>query len=198
MRALRAAAVLLAWAVAAAAAGGCGVRADSEARRLPTGEVPYELLQVAPVTTTSTPPGAPIVAVAVYFVDGDRLRAVTRNVTQPATVGKAIEALLDGVREDEAVAGLRTSINPRTQLLVARTEEGVARVNLSAAFAQGPVHQQIPSLAQVVFTATAIPGVTGVRFNLEGEPVEVPTPDGRTVVGPLGRDAFAALAPLPE
>jgi hypothetical protein len=190
----RLSAVLVAVLLAGGATG-CGVRSESEPRPIATQDVPYGLLEAAPATTSTTVRG-PIVSVSVYFMQGERLAPVSRTVSQPATVGKAIEALLDGIREDEAILGLRTAINPRTQLLVARTEEGVARVNLSAAFAQGPVQQQIPSLAQVVFTATAIPGVGSVRFTLEGEPVEVPTPDGRTAVGPLGRDDFASLAPL--
>ena len=174
----------------------CGVQSDDGPRRLATEKVPYGLLEAAPATTTSTVAGVPIVSVPIYFVHGDRLRSVPRSVTDPATVGKAIDALLNGPRGDESATGLRTAVDPRAKLLLARLEDGVARLDMSAEFAQGPVQQQIPSLAQLVYTATAIPGVTAVRFTIEGEPVEVPTPEGNVVVGAVGRDAFRALAPL--
>ena len=175
-------------------AAGCGVRTDEGPRRLAVDEVPYGLLEAAPATTTTTALG-PLVTVPVYFLRGDRLVPVSRPVSQPPTVGKAIDALLNGPREDEASGGLRTSVNPSTQLLLARVEDGVARLDLSSEFAQGPVQRQIPSLAQMIFTATAVPGVHAVRFTIEGEPVEVPTPDGNVAVGALGRDAFRAYAP---
>lgn len=182
--------------VLAVALTACGVQADDGPRRLATEKVPYGLLEAAPATTTTTVVGVPIVPVPVFFVHGDRLRAVSRTVTDPVTVGKAIDALLNGPREDESAIGIRTAVSPRTKLLVARLEDGVARLDLSADFALGQVQQQIPSLAQMIFTATAVPGVNAVRFTIEGEPVEVPTPEGHVAVGALGRDAFSALAPL--
>ena len=49
-------------------------------------------------------------------------------------------------------------------------------------------------MAQVVFTASALPGVTGVTFELLGQPVEVPVASGALV--PVATTAqFAALAP---
>jgi hypothetical protein len=174
----------------------CGVPADSEPRRLAAKDVPFGLLEAAPSTPPPTaPPAAESVAVDVFFLAGDRLRAANRNVIAPPTVGKVVNVLLEGVREEEAAAGLRSAINPQTKLLLARLAEGVARVDLSRAFAQATIQDQIVSLAQVVFTATAVPGVAGVLFTLEGEPVEVPTPDGSLASGPLGRDEFALLAP---
>lgn len=182
--------------VVAAVLVACGVPADSEPRRLAAKDVPFGLLEAAPSTTATTaPPTAQSVSVEVFFLATDRLRPVARNVIAPPTVGKVVNALLEGVREEEVAAGLRSAINPQTKLLLARLAEGVARVDLSRAFAQATIQDQIVSLAQVVFTATAVPGVAGVLFTLEGEPVEVPTPDGSLARGPLGRDEFAPLAP---
>jgi spore germination protein GerM len=49
-------------------------------------------------------------------------------------------------------------------------------------------------VAQVVFTASSLPGITGVTFELSGSPVEVPVASGVEV--PIANTSqFAILAP---
>lgn len=178
---------------------GCGVPDDPAPRRLDARSVPFGLLEAAPASSsTTTIPTAATVPVDVFFLGPDgRLRPVVRYVSEPVTVSKVLATLLGGVTEEEAGAGLRSAINPQTRPLTVRVEEGVARVDLNEAFAQAPIQEEIASLAQVVFTATGLPGVFGVRFTLGGAPVEVPKPDNSLAAGPVGRDEFAPLAPEP-
>lgn len=176
----------------------CGVRADNEPRAVASADVPYGLLEAAPSTSTpARPPRAPSAAVLVYFVRLGRVQATVRNVAAPVTVQKALVELLLGPAEAEAAEGVRSAINPAAGLQAKRLDAATFVIDLSAEFAQGPTSEQVLGLAQIVFTATEVPGVTGVRFTLDGAPVEVPTPSGTLTAGPLGREAFADLGPLP-
>jgi len=51
-------------------------------------------------------------------------------------------------------------------------------------------------VAQVVYTATAQPGVLGVLFEIDGKPIEVPTAAGDQVPGPVTILTYAAQAPV--
>ncbi|HVF33214.1 MAG TPA: GerMN domain-containing protein [Acidimicrobiales bacterium] len=178
-------------------AGGCGVRSDSAPRPLSAGDVPYGLLEAAPPTTGAPrPPSVATEGVNVYLVEGERMSPAVRQVNAPASVAKALTALLFGPVEDEVVVGLRSAISPTAGVQARALDGGTYLVDLSSEFAQGSVSEQVLGLAQVVWTATDIPGVTGVRFTLNGAPIQVPTPNGSTGE-PVGREAFAELGPLP-
>lgn len=178
-------------------AGGCGVRSEPVPRNLSAGEVPYGLLEeAAPTTAPPRAPSVPTAAVNVYFVRGERMYPVVRQVNAPPSVAKALTALLFGPEEDEVSAGVRSAISPTAAIQARAIDPATYLVDLSAEFAQGSVTDQVIGLAQVVWTATDIPGVTGVRFTLNGLPIQVPTPSGSTG-DPVGREAFAELGPVP-
>lgn len=188
--------VVVAVAVVVVGVAGCGVRPDTAPRSLATDDVPYGLMDDVPVTIPpATSPRVSRVNVAVYFLAGDRLQPASRSVPEPATPGRAINSLLIGPTDDEAVAGLRTAIHPSTEVDVGRPSDEVVTVDLNSAFAAVQSQEQRLALAQIVFTATGFPGVTGVRFTLADAPVDVPLPDGTLTSDPVGRAAFPNLAP---
>jgi spore germination protein GerM len=197
---MRRAAVVLALAlVAAGLAGACGVRSDNAPRTLAADQIPYGLLDNAPVTTTSTPtPSVPREKAVVYFVGpSDHLVPVFRDVNRPPTVAKALTAMVFGVQEDEAAAGYRSAIDPTASIQARALDPATYVVDLSPEFAQGSTSEQLLRIAQIVYTATSIPGVAGVRFTLNGTPIQAPTPTGSTS-DPVGRDAYQEFAPLPS
>ncbi|HUP87660.1 MAG TPA: GerMN domain-containing protein [Acidimicrobiales bacterium] len=178
----------------------CGVQGDPAPRDISAGRIPYDLLEDAPTTTTSAPtPSVPREPVLVYFVKNDRMIAKVRQVNAPASVPKALTALLFGVQEDEVGEGVRSAIDA-TAAVQARAVDppGTYLVDLSPEFAKGPPAEQVLALAQIVYTATQLPNVTAVRFTLDGVPIEVPTLESGTTPDPVGRDAFAAFAELPD
>ena len=200
MRAAALVAVVAVCVVVGVGVGGCGVRSDREPRTVSAADVPYGLLEEAAPPTTAPPPRTPAVpaaAVNVYFVNADHMSAAVRQVNAPATVAKALSALLFGPQEDEVTAGVRSAISPTASVQARALEPGTYLVDLSPEFAQGSVSEQVLGLAQIVWTATEFPGVTGVRFTLNGAPIQVPTPGGSTG-DPVGREAFAEVAPLPS
>lgn len=121
---------------------------------------------------------------------------VVRQVNAPSSVPKGLTALLFGPEETEATSGVRSAISPTAAIQARAIDPATYLVDLSTEFAQGSVSEQVFGLAQVVWTATDIPGVTGVRFTLNGLPIQVPTPIGSTGE-PVGREAFAELGPVP-
>ena len=188
--------VVVAFAVLAA----CGVSSQARPEAVDEESVPFDLLAPAVTTTstTTTVRAQRLVDVEVFLMASERLQPVVRRVTEPVSVRKAVEALFSlAVSDAELAAGLRSALSPNVDLVsVETTTDGVVTVDLGENFLETSTQEQRVALAQVVFTATGIAGTRGVRFTLEGESREVPTDQG-TQSGPLGRDAFAQLAPLP-
>lgn len=178
---------------------GCGVPTDSAPRALPAGVVSADLLAVDPVTTTSTVPVGTSTRVRIYLVGGagaaERLVPVERPVQSPATAERVLSALVSGPNREESARGLRSAIRPGTIVNSARVESNIAIVDLvnSAVAASADL---ILALAQMVYSATELPGVNAVRFTLDGERAEVPTGNGIQSTAPVGRASYAAYAPL--
>ncbi|MEY2565711.1 MAG: hypothetical protein QOE35_240 [Actinomycetota bacterium] len=175
---------------------GCGVPTDDGPRALPTRDVPFDLLAPAATSVTSTTAIAVTTEVPVYLVGPERLVVVRRLVESPSSLFRALESLLAGPMADEAAAGVRTAISSQTRLLSVRVQSGVATIDLSGDFAAIGGRDQILAVAQLVYTATAAPGVLGVRLSLDGKSVEVPRGDGTLTQEPLNPGDYTALAPL--
>lgn len=186
-----------ALAAVAVLAGGCGVPEDSEARGLPRHDVPFDLLAAKPAsTTTTTAPSAPV-QVTVYFVQGGRLAPVTRQVQSPATADKALRALIAGPTAAEVKKGLQTAIGRSTTVLSADVGEGgIATIDVTNSFHVGSQAETILAAAQMVFTATSLEGVRGVKFTLEGARANIYQGDGEQTSLPVSRLTYASFAPL--
>jgi hypothetical protein len=187
----------LATALALLVVGGlaaCGISADSQPQALARQDVPFNLL--APSTTSVTPgnPGARA-SITVYMVGLTGLVPVSRGVRAPTTLPEALTSLLDGPTDAEVADGLRTAISDQTAVSPGVVGFGVATVDLGGGFGQVGGQEQILAVAQIVFTATELPGIAKVQFTLNGRPVEVPAGDGTLTQGPLGRSDFPSLAP---
>jgi spore germination protein GerM len=179
----------------AAIAGGCGVPTDKAPQALPRADVPFDLLAPAATSATSTSLVAVTTEVPVYLVGPDRLVVVRRLVESPSSLFRALESLLAGPIADESAAGVRSAISNQTRLLSVRVQSGVATIDLSGDFAAIGGRDQILAVAQLVYTATAAPGVLGVRLSLDGKPVEVPRGDGTLTQEPLNPGDYSGLAP---
>ncbi len=195
-RARRIAAGLTLAAVASGVAA-CGIPTASEPTPIARSVVPYHLL--APPTTTTTQPGTPPavgVAEQIFLVSPDgHLVAVTREVAVPASLSQVVGALLAGPTTTESAAGIQSFLT-HTGVEVAVTESGgIATVHFSTDPIQVVGPDQTLAVAQVVYTVTQQPGVTGVTFAIGGKPVQVPTAAGAQVPGPVGRADYLPQAP---
>lgn len=168
--------------------GACGVRAQDGPERLD------ESVGVVLPDAGAPRSDAARTAVEVYFVRSDLLVGVARPVDS-ADVPTAVGTLLEGPTEEEAAAGLRTAVPVGTRLRGVTVEAGTARIDLTEPFAEVSGENQVPAVAQLVFTVTGVVGVERVTVAVEGEVIDVPRSDGTLTSGPLTRLDFTAVAP---
>jgi spore germination protein GerM len=172
----------------------CGVPTDSSARELPESDVPFALLAAeAPASTTTTVPAQPVDVTVFMIGPDDRLIGVPRQVTSPLAVEKVVAELIKGPVTAERRKGMRSGLAPETLILSASISDNIANIDLGGPVATGT--QQLVALAQIVYTATELDGVNGVRFTYQGTRANVLTELGSTAF-PVGRAAYPSLAPL--
>ncbi len=176
----------------------CGIPTATAPTPIAKSDVPYRLLN-PPTTTTTVPGSTPAVGVGeqVFLVAPDgHLVAVTREVAVPASLSQVLGALFAGPTATESAAGIQSFLAP-SGVQVTTTQSGVvATVHFSTNPIQVVGPDQTLAIAQVVYTVTQQPGITGVTFEIGGKPVEVPTAAGAQVPGPVGRADYLPQAPL--
>ena len=141
----------------------------------------------------------------VFLLQGESLKSVPRALTR-RTVTAAVAALLQGPTTAEKATDVRTQVPAGTRLRNATVANGVATVDLTRRFVEGTDRGSlIARLAQVVWTATAVPGVTGVRLWIEGRPasslgqgVSVERVLTRENVDPPRPDLFPPIGVAPD
>jgi hypothetical protein len=107
-----------------------------------------------------------------------------------------MESLLSGPSEDEQVAGLTSAIPPATKLLGLDIQDGIATVDLSPDYETGGGSSRMRMrLAQVVYTLTQFPTVSGVLLEIDGRSVTAFSSEGIDVGDPLTRAEFEDLSP---
>lgn len=192
-RARRVLCVPAAIAVVAVVAG-CRVPDDASPREIPSDQVPFDLLASS---TTSPPATSPIPTVdgMIYLQSGKHLVAVKRSVPAPLTIGSLLAALVQGATKDESVKGYTSSVGPQASVLSAQVLNGSAVIDISDSFSGIGVQEQIAGLAQIVYTATEIPGVQNVRIQLNAHPANVLRGDGSATTEPLTPTDYPAFAP---
>lgn len=188
-RVLRSVAVLSVVALA-----GCGVPTNRKAENIPKDQIPFDLLAPSTTQPATTLPVA-TTQQTVYMLKGDKLAPVVRVIAAPASTGSVIASLIQGPTDAEHSSGFRTLINTDATLLSAQVVDGVASLNLNDAFAGLTLSDQILALAQLTFTATENPAVTGVRISINSAAVDLPRADGSTTKEPLRRSDYEALRP---
>ena len=183
---LRAVAVLLGALLVAACSGA------SAPVEVPADQLPFSL------SRSPTPsPGTGDQTLEITFVHGGRLQAVVRTADASVPAPEAaIRALLKGPTRSERAGGVTSSVPPATQLIGIVVTDQIAEVDLSGEF-QTPAQPRevLLRVAQVVWTLVGIPGVTAVRFAIDGEVVPVVTDTGSSVARPVSAPDYTAVAP---
>ncbi len=151
---------------------GCGIGTDDAPRALPA----------STTTSTTVPTGNSSLDRGVFwFVQAEKLVPVLRPVSE-FSPEVFMDTLLVPPQTTEG-EGLSNAIPAGTELLETRTVNGITEVDLSADFEDVVGPGSTRAIGQIVVTLTALPEVQGVRFAVEGEPIEVTSldPDRGTV-----------------
>jgi hypothetical protein len=187
--------VVVCMVAASASFAACGVSAESQPKTIAPEDVPFDLSRRASRTEERRPSSGPY-SYDLYFVSGDRLQAVARAAKISPTPTRTLRALLRGPHPTESDQGLRSVLDPRLVVEHVGIENGVATITLEGTGASRiATDEQAVGIAQLVYTATGIPGVHRVRFEVAGTPSEIPRGDGSLSSRPLARSDFPDVAP---
>jgi spore germination protein GerM len=178
--------------------GACGIAEEAGVRRVDPDDVPFELLEPAPTTTSAPPPRAtsstvPMQRITIHLVRNDRIVPVQREVSAVPVPRDLLTLLAQPLAANETAAGYRSLIPSGRPIASVSLGGGIAEVDLTAAFTEAPPRSQPLAFAQMTYTLTELPGVGLVSFTLNGSPVEVPGGEGSIVSGPVSRDTYRNL-----
>ena len=174
---------------------GCGVPTGGAAEAIPASDVPYGLASPAPTSPAPTDPDPVVEPSRVYLVDAaDVLVPRPREVagaTPEERLGALLDALAAGPTAEERDRQLSTALPPEVRLSVVELTGGTATVDITGA-PEAPAGQASRrAVAQVVLSATSVPGIEAVVLTWDGERVEAPLPSGELTAEPLTRADYA-------
>jgi spore germination protein GerM len=165
--------VLVVAAAAACALAGCG-SSNAGAPAASTAAAATTTASAPPTTTTTG--SAPAAAadtrtVTVYFADANAQRLVPETRSVPRT-GSALRAALVALAAGPTGSGRMPALPAGTTIVGTNVAGGEALVNLSGEFTRGypsgGAAAEFAVLAPLVYTATGTPGVSRVRFTVDG------------------------------
>ena len=180
--------VLAGLATALVLLAGCGVPSQDRPVVIDPTNVPNDLLAPGRPEPYSTPTQTQQANPVTFFVYGDQLVGVKRELPDGSArtrVHDAVAALLSGPTEPEQSSGLSTAIPNGLLLTVADTEDGEATIELTGELRNSPMDETVLAVGQIVLTATAQPDIERVRLVHDGETLEAPLIDGSLRSGPL-------------
>lgn len=156
---------------------GCGVPTDEDPRTI----------DVEPVIGEQVGSGSESAGADRIFLVAPGEPRLLRSVPRSAAGSprNLIEILLDGPNEDELDAQWISQIPAGTQLLSFRPQGDVVFLDLTSELTALPAPVQRQALAQIVYTAAEIDGVTGVQITIEGEIHALPKGNGDATTGEL-------------
>lgn len=178
---------------AAVALTSCGIATDDGPRDIPVAD------QVELGVGTDNAAGAATGTARVYFLSPEvtgqsaLLASVARDVAETPTA--LLTALLAGPNEAEQSNQFRTAVPVGTELLDARRQGFVLRVDLSAEVLELSGQVLITAIAQIVFTAAELDGVRGVKILVAGADQQWPRGSGQLTSTPLTIYDYPGLVP---
>ena len=194
MRGRRARAALIAAVVFLT--GACGIPVDHDAHVVEIGnfvrEVERGLTAQNPIDDRD---GAPI---TVYMIaPGQELRLVAMERIAPyLSIDQILKQLLFGPAGDEWSRGIRSAISSQAKLRNVVIVDGQAFIDIQRPLVETLGTDYILALAQIVVTATEVPGINRVRLSLdEVDLSDAPTDDGTSTSGALTRKDYASFLP---
>lgn len=166
--------------------------------------VPLIVLLAVACGGTSATSGAllsspgPALSVHVYFLRGEKVASVHRDVPVAYGLGAAaaVRALLAGPTTHERAIGLSTTIPARSRLLGLAIKDGTANVNLSSRYESGGGSLSMTGrLMQVVYTLTQFSPVHRVIFRIDGKRVTSFGGEGVMLDHPVTRATYRSFLP---
>ena len=121
-------------------------------------------------------------------------RVATASTTV-AKVGAALRAVLTIPAPQDRAFGIRTAVPAATVIRGYSVTGSIATADLSAAFMYGTSVSLKQRTAQVVYSLTAVPGISKVAFRIDHKVVSRIGSNGVYVAGGISRAALVAMSP---
>lgn len=187
----------------AGSAVACGIPTDSKPRALDPNELPASL---------SANPGTTMVvegtqqSARLWFIrsggDTDVLVGQMAPIPPVTDYDQLPRVVIDQLIQQVPASGgdvtLINAIPPTVKVLDATKNGTVLDLDLSD-LGNAELTRQREAFAQIVFTATALPGIDAVRFSIDGQQIGVPLDDQTTAAPgqPITKGDYPKLAPPP-
>jgi spore germination protein GerM len=177
--------VALALLALLALTAGCGLDEDGSPEAIAPENLPPDLLDPDPGTSTTLAGSPGTQAVDVYLLREEsgevRLDEVQRTVADRNDAGDRLASLFAPPSEEETDDGLVTSIPADTTLraapvLVESADELI--LDLSSEFLSVQGTELVKAFAQIVWTVSELDGVDQVRFLVDGQEIRAQDADG--------------------
>lgn len=168
---------------------GCAIQPDSGPRDVPD-DHPARV-PVAPVADGGEAEGEGRIYLVAADADAQPLRTVLRDSTLPEQL---LRRLIAGPNPEELDAGLTSELPTTLEVLSARFDGGVMNIDLSDDINELTGDRLRRGIAQMVFTASEIPGTESVVIRVEGETQAWPNGDGEAQATPLTVYDFTGYA----
>jgi len=181
---------------------GCGVPTSGDPTVIPASEIPYGLAAPEPTDATDTTLQTDEAGTAIYLVTPDDVLVPRGRELPPGPLVDRLEALLrelaTGPSAPERADKLSTALPPEVLLDIPQVSDGAVTIDIAGSVEAPSGSDSRIAVAQIVLTATSVPGVDEVLLTREGEPIEAPLPDGELTSSPLTADEYASyLTPAP-
>ena len=173
----------------------CGVPIERTAKPIVLSDI---ALEVAPPTTSATPPVEPgsvgSRAVVIYLIRGQGLIGRARSTFPEFNVQDLLDLLAAGPIASDILDDLSTGIDPSEPTVESiEIRDGLAYLGLSNSFLEDSSVSQTLVLGQIVITLMSNLPLDGVLFTSNGQPIAVPNAEGTPVTEPVRRRDYVAL-----
>ena len=176
---------------------GCGVPTGGAPTTIAASDIPYGLAEPRPTSTASPSTTPQLDPSGIFLVgDGDVLVARARETdgtSRRERLEELLTALSEGPTDAERKEQLSTALPPEVRLSLAELSDGTATIDFDGPAEAPSGWASRRAVAQIVLTATSVPGVRAVRLTLSGAPVEAPLPTGELTSDPLTAADYSAL-----
>jgi spore germination protein GerM len=175
----------------------CGVPLEDSTNTIANDDVPFELLEPAPTTTTTIAPAGPttttpLETVVLYLVRNERVVVVTREYAQPLGMRDRLLQLTLPLTAEEMEQGFRSAVPPGS-INDVTPSGGVATVDLTHAFTEYGPSDQVLAFAQITYTLLMTPGIGQVAFTLDTVAIQPLDDEGTVIPGPVTKETYDDL-----
>jgi Sporulation and spore germination len=175
----------------------CGVPTGGAPTTIAASDIPYGLATPSPTPSASPSADPQLDPSRIFLVGEDDVLVARPRETEGSSRRERLEQLLTALAEGptgpERSEQLSTALSPEVQLSLAELSDGAATIDIDGPAEAPSGWASRRAVAQIVLTATSVPGVDAVRLTLSGAPVEAPLPSGELTSEALTAADYAAL-----